>query len=206
MNVEENINYLLLSIVKFSNKSKANYIVIDFDNNIGSWALIEIIKNNKRKINKNVIIECDFDQFENVFKDYLNEEEKEFFTFRDYKLFTNKNITQDEYRISGKTKTEFFAKMDFNYTINNFYPFYHCSYKDLEEILEYYNFSKKFVIENEIIKYLEMYFYDYEKFVELDSSYKNNILKMIKKQKSLETKFLPTLKELKQFENNSDLL
>ena len=66
--MKEDIDYILLNLIKYYRMSGLNSITISFNNTIADRLLVEIIKNNRKDFDK-VILECDKNKYNNLFKE-----------------------------------------------------------------------------------------------------------------------------------------
>lgn len=204
MNIEENIDYIFLNILKYYQKSNLDAIVINFDNTPNDRLLFEIIRNNINRFNI-IIIECDLDKYEKLFSEILTDEEKEKLVFRDVKNFIYPHEKID-YLISSKNKIYCKSFLKFDYDKNDLYPLFNYSNSEILELLSKYNIKinelnkEQYGLEDNKIEILNNYYYNYEKFMESSKEDIQYIFSFIHKQNMLKTKIIPSLNDMKNME------
>lgn len=204
MNIEENIDYIFLNILKYYQKSNLDAIVINFDNTPNDRLLFEIIRENIEKFNL-IYIQCDLDKYEKLFSEILSIEEKEKITFRDLKSYI-KNNGKIDYIISSKNKLYCKSFLKFDYDENDLYPLFNYSNEEILKLLSKYNIKidelnkEQYGLENNKIEILNNYYYNYEKFMESSKEDVQFILTFVHKQNMLKTKIIPSLNDMKNME------
>ena len=204
MNIEENIDYIFLNILKYYQKSNLDAIVINFDNTPNDRLLFEIIRENIEKFNL-IYIQCDLDKYEKLFSEILSIEEKEKITFRDLKSYI-KNNGKIDYIISSKNKLYCKSFLKFDYDENDLYPLFNYSNEEILELLSKYNIKidelnkEQYGLENNKIEILNNYYYNYEKKMKTTKKDVHIILKFVDKQNMLKTKIIQNLNDMKNME------
>ena len=204
----ENIDYILLNILKYYKKSELKTIVIHFNNTKNDRLLFEIIKRNLNKFD-NVIVECYFEKYEKLFNSILTKEEKDKIIFKScqeeiIKFLQTTNL-KNFYKISAKDKLYCRSFLKFNYNNSDLYPLFNFTEEEIDEMLNFLkvtdNFEKENYGENIDIKLLNQYLTDYTNFIENNNKEEiSEILNFVKKQNNLKTKIIPSLKQVKEIE------
>ena len=186
--MKEDIDYILLNLIKYYQMSGLNSITISFNNTIADRLLVEIIKNNRKDFDK-VILECDKNKYSNLFK-----EEDNIILMKE-----NKELT---YRISAKNKLYCLSFLIYKYDNNNLYPLYNYNEEQMKEMLSFYKINanelnnEEYGLSEEDLANLKEYLYNYTNFVEDNNIDSKKTLKYINQRNKLKTKIIPTLKEM----------
>ena len=186
--MKEDIDYILLNLIKYYQMSGLNSITISFNNTIADRLLVEIIKNNRKDFDK-VILECDKNKYNNLFK-----EEDNIILMEE-----NKELT---YRISAKNKLYCLSFLIYKYDNNNLYPLYNYNEEQMKEMLSFYKINvnelsnEEYGLSEEDLTNLKEYLYNYTNFVENNNIDSKKTLKYINQRNKLKTKIIPTLKEM----------
>lgn len=186
--MKEDIDYILLNLIKYYRMSGLNSITISFNNTIADRLLVEIIKNNRKDFDK-VILECDKNKYNNLFK-----EEDNIILMKE-----NKELT---YRISAKNKLYCLSFLTYKYDNNNLYPLYNYNEEQMKEMLSFYKINanelsnEEYGLSEEDLANLKEYLYNYTNFVEDNNIDSKKTLKYINQRNKLKTKIIPTLKEM----------
>lgn len=186
--MKEDIDYILLNLIKYYQMSGLNSITISFNNTIADRLLVEIIKNNRKDFDK-VILECDKNKYNNLFK-----EEDNIILMKE-----NKELT---YRISAKNKLYCLSFLIYKYDNNNLYPLYNYNEEQMKEMLSFYKINanelsnEEYGLSEEDLANLKEYLYNYTNFVEDNNIDSKKTLKYINQRNKLKTKIIPTLKEM----------
>lgn len=186
--MKEDIDYILLNLIKYYRMSGLNSITISFNNTIADRLLVEIIKNNRKDFDK-VILECDKNKYNNLFK-----EEDNIILMEE-----NKELT---YRVSAKNKLYCLSFLTYKYDNNNLYPLYNYNEKQMKEMLSFYKINanelsnEEYGLSEEDLANLKEYLYNYTNFVENNNIDSKKTLKYLSQRNKLKTKIIPTLKEM----------
>lgn len=186
--MKEDIDYILLNLIKYYQMSGLNSITISFNNTIADRLLVEIIKNNRKDFDK-VILECDKNKYSNLFK-----EEDNIILMEE-----NKELT---YRISAKNKLYCLSFLIYRYDNNNLYPLYNYNEEQMKEMLSFYKINanelsnEEYGLPEEDLTNLKEYLYNYTNFVEDNNIDSKKTLKYLNQRNKLKTKIIPTLKEM----------
>lgn len=186
--MKEDIDYILLNLIKYYRMSGLNSITISFNNTIADRLLVEIIKNNRKDFDK-VILECDKNKYNNLFK-----EEDNIILMEE-----NKELT---YRVSAKNKLYCLSFLTYKYDNNNLYPLYNYNEEQMKEMLSFYKINanelnnEEYGLSEEDLANLKEYLYNYTNFVEDNNIDSKKTLKYINQRNKLKTKIIPTLKEM----------
>lgn len=186
--MKEDIDYILLNLIKYYRMSGLNSITISFNNTIADRLLVEIIKNNRKDFDK-VILECDKNKYNNLFK-----EEDNIILMEE-----NKELT---YRVSAKNKLYCLSFLTYKYDNNNLYPLYNYNEEQMKAMLSFYKINanelnnEKYGLSEEDLTNLKEYLYNYTNFVEDNNIDSKKTLKYINQRNKLKTKIIPTLKEM----------
>ena len=186
--MKEDIDYILLNLIKYYQMSGLNSITISFNNTIADRLLVEIIKNNRKDFDK-VILECDKNKYNNLFK-----EEDNIILMEE-----NKELT---YRVSAKNKLYCLSFLTYKYDNNNLYPLYNYNEEQMKEMLSFYKINvnelnnEEYGLSEEDLANLKEYLYNYTNFVEDNNIDSKKTLKYINQRNKLKTKIIPTLKEM----------
>ena len=186
--MKEDIDYILLNLIKYYQMSGLNSITISFNNTITDRLLVEIIKNNRKDFDK-VILECDKNKYNNLFK-----EEDNIILMEE-----NKELT---YRVSAKNKLYCLSFLTYKYDNNNLYPLYNYNEEQMKEMLSFYKINvnelnnEEYGLSEEDLANLKEYLYNYTNFVEDNNIDSKKTLKYINQRNKLKTKIIPTLKEM----------
>lgn len=186
--MKEDIDYILLNLIKYYRMSGLNSITISFNNTIADRLLVEIIKNNRKDFDK-VILECDKNKYNNLFK-----EEDNIILMEE-----NKELT---YRVSAKNKLYCLSFLTYKYDNNNLYPLYNYNEEQMKEMLSFYKINanelsnEEYGLSEENLANLKEYLYNYTNFVENNNIDSKKTLKYINQRNKLKTKIIPTLKEM----------
>ena len=186
--MKEDIDYILLNLIKYYRMSSLNSITISFNNTIADRLLVEIIKNNRKDFDK-VILECDKNKYNNLFK-----EEDNIILMEE-----NKELT---YRVSAKNKLYCLSFLTYKYDNNNLYPLYNYNEEQMKEMLSFYKINvnelnnEEYGLSEEDLANLKEYLYNYTNFVENNNIDSKKTLKYINQRNKLKTKIIPTLKEM----------
>ena len=186
--MKEDIDYILLNLIKYYRMSGSNSITISFNNTIADRLLVEIIKNNRKDFDK-VILECDKNKYNNLFK-----EEDNIILMEE-----NKELT---YRVSAKNKLYCLSFLTYKYDNNNLYPLYNYNEEQMKEMLSFYKINANelnnegYGLPEEDLANLKEYLYNYTNFVENNNIDSKKTLKYINQRNKLKTKIIPTLKEM----------
>lgn len=186
--MKEDIDYILLNLIKYYRMSGLNSITISFNNTIADRLLVEIIKNNRKDFDK-VILECDKNKYNNLFK-----EEDNIILMEE-----NKELT---YRVSAKNKLYCLSFLTYKYDNNNLYPLYNYNEEQMKEMLSFYKINanelsnEEYGLSEEDLANLKEYLYNYTNFVENNNIDSKKTLKYINQRNKLKTKIIPTLKEM----------
>lgn len=186
--MKEDIDYILLNLIKYYQMSGLNSITISFNNTIADRLLVEIIKNNRKDFDK-VILECDKNKYNNLFK-----EEDNIILMKE-----NKELT---YRVSAKNKLYCLSFLIYKYDNNNLYPLYNYNEEQMKEMLSFYKINanelnnEEYGLSEEDLANLKEYLYNYTNFVEDNNIDSKKTLKYINQRNKLKTKIIPTLKEM----------
>lgn len=209
MNAKENIDYILLNILKYYQKSGFKDILLTFENTPCDRLLFEIVRRNYDKFD-NIYIECSLSAHENLFTSILTDEEKEKITFSnldDIDIRLNKHY-RTKYRLCGKNELYCKSYLKFDYDENDAYPLFGYKDEEIIEMLKYFNIKVESLVEEsyglplEDLNLLKQYLYDYRNFAEdNDNAQISKFLNYIKRQRSLITKFVIPLADVQQMEN-----
>lgn len=186
--MKEDIDYILLNLIKYYRMSGLNSITISFNNTIADRLLVEIIKNNRKDFDK-VILECDKNKYNNLFK-----EEDNMILIKE-----NKELT---YRVSAKNKLYCLSFLTYKYDNNNLYPLYNYNEEQMKEMLSFYKINanelsnEEYGLPEEDLANLKEYLYNYTNFVENNNIDSKKTLKYLNQRNKLKTKIIPTLKEM----------
>lgn len=186
--MKEDIDYILLNLIKYYRMSGLNSITISFNNTIADRLLVEIIKNNRKDFDK-VILECDKNKYNNLFK-----EEDNIILMKE-----NKELT---YRVSAKNKLYCLSFLTYKYDNNNLYPLYNYNEEQIKEMLSFYKINanelsdEEYGLSEEDLANLKEYLYNYTNFVENNNIDSKKTLKYLNQRNKLKTKIIPTLKEM----------
>lgn len=186
--MKEDIDYILLNLIKYYRMSGLNSITISFNNTIADRLLVEIIKNNRKDFDK-VILECDKNKYNNLFK-----EEDNIILMEE-----NKELT---YRVSAKNKLYCLSFLTYKYDNNNLYPLYNYNEEQMKEMLSFYKINanelsnEEYGLSEEDLANLKEYLYNYTNFVENNNIDSKKTLKYLSQRNKLKTKIIPTLKEM----------
>lgn len=186
--MKEDIDYILLNLIKYYRMSGLNSITISFNNTIADRLLVEIIKNNRKDFDK-VILECDKNKYNNLFK-----EEDNIILMEE-----NKELT---YRVSAKNKLYCLSFLTYKYDNNNLYPLYNYNEEQMKEMLSFYKINanelnnEEYGLSKEDLTNLKEYLYNYTNFIEDNNIDSKKTLKYINQRNKLKTKIIPTLKEM----------
>ena len=186
--MKEDIDYILLNLIKYYRMSSLNYITISFNNTIADRLLVEIIKNNRKDFDK-VILECDKNKYNNLFK-----EEDNIILMEE-----NKELT---YRVSAKNKLYCLSFLTYKYDNNNLYTLYNYNEEQMKEMLSFYKINanelsnEEYGLSEEDLANLKEYLYNYTNFVEDNNIDSKKTLKYLNQRNKLKTKIIPTLKEM----------
>ena len=186
--MKEDIDYILLNLIKYYQMSGLNSITISFNNTIADRLLVEIIKNNRKDFDK-VILECDKNKYNNLFK-----EEDNIILMEE-----NKELT---YRVSAKNKLYCLSFLTYKYDNNNLYPLYNYNEEQMKEMLSFYKINanelnnEEYGLPEEDLANLKEYLYNYTNFVENNNIDSKKTLKYLNQRNKLKTKIIPTLKEM----------
>lgn len=186
--MKEDIDYILLNLIKYYRMSGLNSITISFNNTIADRLLAEIIKNNRKDFDK-VILECDKNKYNNLFK-----EEDNIILMEE-----NKELT---YRVSAKNKLYCLSFLTYKYDNNNLYPLYNYNEEQMKEMLSFYKINanelsnEEYGLSEEDLANLKEYLYNYTNFVENNNIDSKKTLKYLSQRNKLKTKIIPTLKEM----------
>lgn len=186
--MKEDIDYILLNLIKYYQMSGLNSITISFNNTIADRLLVEIIKNNRKDFDK-VILECDKNKYNNLFK-----EEDNIILMKE-----NKELT---YRVSAKNKLYCLSFLIYKYDNNNLYPLYNYNEEQMKEMLSFYKINanelsnEEYGLSEEDLANLKEYLYNYTNFVEDNNIDSKKTLKYLNQRNKLKTKIIPTLKEM----------
>ena len=144
--------------------------------------------NNRKDFDK-VILECDKNKYNNLFK-----EEDNIILMEE-----NKKLT---YRISAKNKLYCLSFLIYKYDNNNLYPLYNYNEEQMKEMLSFYKINvnelnnEEYGLSEEDLANLKEYLYNYTNFVEDNNIDSKKTLKYINQRNKLKTKIIPTLKEM----------
>lgn len=208
MNAKENIDYILLNILKYYKKSGFQDILLTFENTPCDRLLFEIVRRNYDKFD-NIYIECSLSAYENLFSSILTDEEKSRFTFSnldDIDVRLNK-IYRTKYRVCGKNELHCKSYLKYDYDQNDAYPLFGYQDEEIAEMLKYFNIEIEGLTEEcyglslEDLQFLKQYLYNYRDFVETnDKNQISNFLDYIRRQRNLITKFVIPLAEIQNME------
>ena len=186
--MKEDIDYILLNLIKYYRMSSLNSITISFNNTIADRLLVEIIKNNRKDFDK-VILECDKNKYNNLFK-----EEDNIILMEE-----NKELT---YRVSAKNKLYCLSFLTYKYDNNNLYTLYNYNEEQMKEMLSFYKINanelsnEEYGLSEEDLANLKEYLYNYTNFVEDNNIDSKKTLKYLNQRNKSKTKIIPTLKEM----------
>ena len=212
MNEKENIDYILLNILKYYEKSGYNELLLTFENTPCDRLLFEIVRKNRDKFKGSIYIECSLSSFENLFQTILNEKEREDFTFSnlddiDIRLNLNQ-FAKTRYRICGKNELVCKSYLKYDYDKNDAYPLYGYTDEEIESMLKFLQISiddlekEGYGLDSFNLELLKQYLYNYRTFVEENDKEKiSEFLSYIRRQRNLITKFIIPLKEIQDLEN-----
>ena len=140
MNEKENIDYILLNILKYYQKSGYTDILLTFENTPCDRLLFEIVRRNYDKFD-NVYVECSLSEFETLFTTILTEKEKEKFTFSnldDIDIRLNQS-NRTKYRVCGKNELYCKSYLKYDYDKNDAYPLFGYTDEEIRKMLIFLN-------------------------------------------------------------------
>lgn len=208
MNEKENIDYILLNILKYYQKSGYTDILLTFENTPCDRLLFEIVRRNYDKFD-NIYVECSLSEFETLFTTILTEKEKEKFTFSnldDIDVRLNQG-NRTKYRVCGKNELYCKSYLKYDYDKNDAYPLFGYTDEEIRKMLIFLNVNidnlaaESYGLSPTDLEFLRQYLYNYKDFVETnDKSQISNFLDYIKRQRNLITKFVIPLAEIQNME------
>lgn len=208
MNEKENIDYILLNILKYYQKSGYTDILLTFENTPCDRLLFEIVRRNYDKFD-NVYVECSLSEFETLFTTILTEKEKEKFTFSnldDIDVRLNQG-NRTKYRVCGKNELYCKSYLKYDYDKNDAYPLFGYTDEEIRKMLIFLNIdvdslvAESYGLSPTDLEFLRQYLYNYRDFVETNDKVQiSNFLNYIKRQRNLITKFVIPLAEIQKME------
>lgn len=207
-NIKETLDYIYLCIFKYFKRSGLEIVAIEYNNTKSDRLLLEIIKQHKDKFNL-INVYCSNEENENLCLNIIGENADKQFAINN-SITDYNNLFKLEYKVSSKNELYCNSFLKFNYDNNDLYPLFHYENKEIEEMLKFYNIEldtlteEEYGLSNNELEQLNNYLYCYNKFetnLNNKNEYTVKVLDLIKQQKALRTKIVPSLTQLQEMKN-----
>lgn len=207
-NIKETLDYIYLCILKYFKRSSLEILAIEYNNTKSDRLLLEIIKQHKDKFNL-INVYCSNEENENLCLNIIGENADKQFAINN-SITDYNSLFKLEYKVSSKNELYCNSFLKFNYDNNDLYPLFHYENKEIEEMLKFYNIKldtlakEEYGLSNNELEQLNNYLYYYNKFetnLNNKNEYTVKILDLIKQQKALRTKIVPSLTQLQEMKN-----
>lgn len=202
-NIKETLDYIYLCIFKYYQKSQLEVLAMEYNHTKSDRLLLEIIKQHKDSF-KNIIFYSAVPEYEQECNNIIGNDDIIKVTNFNFDKFFKRH-----YNISSKNQLYCDSFLKHIY-LNDLYPLYNYTNKEIEEMLKFYNINidelkeEQYGLTIEELVHLENYLYYYDKFEKSLNNKEESAIKVfnfIKQQKALKTKFVPSLLQMQETEN-----